>query len=75
MVCLMMKKMKKKFWTVIDSDEFERVMNVVTVAVGYGLCLLFIFTMFVTVVGTLSCSFSRSDVVAVWNLCKHFNLI
>lgn len=75
MTCLVLKKMKEKFEAWIDAESGERILDRIIAVVICGICLFFLFTMFVTVARTLSCLFSRSDVVAVWNLCKYFNLI
>ena len=68
----MLKQIKEKLGALIDAESGERILDGITTVVVCGMCLFFLFTMIVTVAGTLSCLFSRSDVVAVWNLCKYF---
>lgn len=68
----MLKKIKEKFVSWIDSEKGKQVMDAVVVTVGYGLGLLFIFTMIVTVTGVWFFPFSKSAIKSFLDLCKIF---
>lgn len=60
-MCLVIKKIKGKFWT--DSEKGEQVMNAVVVAVGYGLSLLMATDLILVMVNFLICLFSNGGAI------------
>lgn len=62
-MCLVIKKIKGKFWT--DSEKGEQMMNMnaVVVAVGYGLSLLMVTDLILVMVNFLICLFSNGGAI------------